>query len=112
MNKKNTNQKKHSSYDDFLDKKLTDPDYARNYLNVHLEENTDPLSEELFLLALRQVARAHGFGEIAQTASLGRESLYKALSKKGNPKLSTLIAVLKAMGLRFEIIKDKKKKAS
>ena len=49
--------------------------------------------------ALGIVARARGMGEIAKTAGLNRESLYKALSDTGNPEFGTVMRVLHAMGL-------------
>ncbi|SFJ75170.1 addiction module antidote protein [Celeribacter neptunius] len=51
--------------------------------------------------ALGVVARAKGMKQIAEDAGLSRESLYKALSDKGNPELSTVLKVLSAMGLRL-----------
>ena len=59
--------------------------------------------EELFLLALRDVAKVYGMGEVAEKAQLGRESLYKTLSADGNPKLATLHSLLKVMGLKITI---------
>ena len=49
--------------------------------------------------ALGVVARARGMGEIAKTADLNRESLYKALGESGNPELGTVLRVLQALGL-------------
>ncbi|MEA2983226.1 MAG: hypothetical protein QOF91_1300 [Alphaproteobacteria bacterium] len=49
--------------------------------------------------ALGLVARARGMGEIAKNAGLNRESLYKALGDSGNPEFSTVMRVLRAMGL-------------
>jgi probable addiction module antidote protein len=49
--------------------------------------------------ALGVVARARGMGEIAKTAHLNRESLYKALGESGNPELGTVLRVLQALGL-------------
>jgi probable addiction module antidote protein len=49
--------------------------------------------------ALGIVARARGMGEIAKGAGLNRESLYKALGESGNPEFSTIMRVLRAMGL-------------
>lgn len=49
--------------------------------------------------ALGIVARARGMGEIAKSAGLNRESLYKALGETGNPEFSTVMRVLRAMGL-------------
>lgn len=49
--------------------------------------------------ALGIVARARGMGEIARSAGLNRESLYKALGETGNPEFSTVMRLLRAMGL-------------
>ncbi|NMG76687.1 DNA-binding protein [Aromatoleum diolicum] len=56
------------------------------------------------LLALRTVAEAYGgLGTVAAEAGISRESLYRALSPKGNPTLKTLLAVLKTVGLRLSV---------
>ena len=49
--------------------------------------------------ALGIVARARGMAEIAKSAGLNRESLYKALGQTGNPEFGTVMRVLHAMGL-------------
>ncbi len=98
--------KRTKKYEESLVESLKDPKEAAAYLNAHLDEED---SEDVFLLALRDVARAHGVGEIAETASLGRESLYKALSKDGNPKLSTLRSLLKAIGLKLSVESEDKR---
>lgn len=51
------------------------------------------------------VARARGMTAIAREAGVTREALYKALSDKGDPKFSTLLGVVKALGLKFELKK-------
>ena len=51
--------------------------------------------------ALGIVAKARGMTSIAKDAGVTREALYKALSKTGDPKLSTLLGVVKALGLRL-----------
>ena len=62
-----------------------------------------PTLLEAFLLALHDVATAHGFANVAKKSDLGRESLYKALSKSGNPKIETLSTLLKTMGLKLSV---------
>lgn len=99
--------KKTKKYEDFLNKSLQDPKEAAAYLNVHLEDPGKD-KDELFLLALRDVAKAYGFSTLAEKANLGRESLYKALSENGNPKLITLLSLLNAMGLKLFIEVNKK----
>ena len=94
--------KKSVSYEEGLMERLKDPQYAAGYLETSMNDKEDN-PEELFLIALRDVAKAYGFTHIAKKSHLGRESLYKALSKKGDPRLSTLTSVLDAIGLKFSI---------
>lgn len=90
------------SYQDTLQEALTDPQEAAAYLNAALEEQgTD--AEEIFLLALRDVATARGMQVLAEESTLNRESLYRTLSATGNPRLSTLGSILKALGLRLSV---------
>ena len=49
------------------------------------------------------IARARGMTDTAAKAGVTREALYKALSTKGDPKLSTLLGVLRALGLRLRL---------
>ena len=86
-------------YEEYLIESLKDPEEAATYLETALEEE----DEAAFLLALRQVAEAQGMTILSQKAKLNRESLYKMLSKQGNPKLSSLVALLNRMGLRLSV---------
>jgi len=91
---------KTESYREGLLKSLRNPEEATHYLNACLEDG-DP---RVFLLALRDVADAHGgIGAISHDADLNRESLYRMLSKAGNPSLNSLSAVLRACGLRLAV---------
>jgi len=79
---------------------LKHPDEAAQYLNACLEDE----DERVFLLALRDVADAHGgIRVLSRNAHLNRESLYRMLSKSGNPSLDSLAAVLNACGLRLAV---------
>jgi len=51
--------------------------------------------------ALGIIARARGMSQVAREAGVTREALYKALTPEGDPKLSTLLGVAKALGLRL-----------
>ncbi len=51
--------------------------------------------------ALGVVARARGMSDIAREAGVTREALYKALSDRGDPKLSTLLGVARALGVKL-----------
>ena len=76
----------------------TEEDVA-NYLQAIFEDG-DPA---LIVHGLGVVARAKGMAKIAKKAGLGRESLYKALSKGGNPKLETVVKVVHALGLKLKV---------
>lgn len=77
-----------------------DPEFAAEYLKAALEDSDEP---RVLLLALRHLAQAHGIAKVAKAAGIERESLYRALSEKGNPRLSTLVAVTKVIGLRLTV---------
>ena len=96
------------NYDDFLKKELQDTEIAAEYLNAALESG----SLDEFLVALRNVAHAHGgLGELSQATKLNRQSLYKMLSENGNPTLGSLLPLLKAMGIRLTFSPSQKKAA-
>ena len=64
----------------------------------------DPRDRAAGLLALRTVAEAYGgLGAVATEAGISREAWYRALSAKGNPTLKTILAVLKAVGMRLSV---------
>ena len=63
-------------------------------------------------LALRDVAEARGFGDLSRKAKLNRESMYRMLSKRGNPQLSSLTKLLKSIGLSLSVHADKHAKAA
>lgn len=94
-------------YRDFRDyhvEKLRDPEEARIYLSVALEEYEKDRDTEAFLLALRDVAEAQGgITKLAQRTMLNRQNLYKALSEKGNPRLETVGAILHELGFRLSV---------
>ena len=69
------------------------------YLNVALEEN-DP---KYFAKALGNVARAKGMSSVSEATGLGRQSLYRALSGDGNPRIDTLFRVLDALEVKLAI---------
>lgn len=89
-------------HDEAVIRELRDnPEFAVEYLKAALEEADKP---EALLVALRRVAEARGgVAKVAKAAGLERESLYRALSPRGNPRLSTLVAVTKAVGLRLTV---------
>jgi probable addiction module antidote protein len=78
--------------------------FAVEYAKIAVEGLNNPEERSGSLLSLRAVAEAYsGLGAVAAQAGISRESLYRALSPKGNPTLKTLVAVLKTVGLRLSV---------
>jgi len=90
------------SHDEAMIRELrANPEFAVEYLKAALEDADEP---KVLLVALRRVAEARGgVAKVAKAAGIERESLYRALSTHGNPRLSTLVAVTKAIGLRITV---------
>lgn len=91
------------SHDDAVTQMLRDdPDMALDYLRTAFDELDEEGGESAFLMALRHVVEAQGgMAAVAERAKVSRESLYRALSPKGNPTLRTMTAVIKATGIHF-----------
>lgn len=62
--------------------------------------------------ALGVIARARGMSDVARTAGMSRESLYRALSADGNPKFETVLRVMHALGLKFSVSSARRKKVA
>lgn len=90
------------SHDEVMIRKLrANSTFAVEYLKAAMEDAEEP---KVLLIALRQIAEAYGgVAKIAEAAGVQRESLYRALSARGNPRLSTLLAVTNAMGLKLTV---------
>lgn len=85
-------------FKDELLKDLADPREAASYVNAALED-----SEEMFLVALRDVAEARQMSKVANEAGLSRESIYRMLCETGNPTHASLQGILKALGLKLTV---------
>ena len=80
-----------------------DPEFARQVINSILEDEIGDQGE--LLVILRQMSSAYGGVQaIAAQAQLNPTQLYRTLSPDGNPALSSLSAILKAMGLRLAVL--------
>jgi probable addiction module antidote protein len=90
------------SHDQAMNRKLKeDTEFAVEYLKAALEDTEEP---RVLLIALRRITEARGgFAKVAKAAGIERESLYRALSPRGNPRFSTLVAVAKAVGLKITV---------
>lgn len=101
-----TNPKQPASrpHDDAVVEMLkADPEFMNEYLAAALDEADQPGGQAALLAALRHVAEAQGMAAVANRANMPRESLYRALSPKGNPTIKTLLAVLGAAGLHLAV---------
>ena len=76
---------------------LDSPSSIAAYLEAAFEDG-DPA---LIATALGDIARAMGMTQLASQAGVSREALYKALSPSGDPRLSTLLGVIRALGLNL-----------
>lgn len=84
-------------YEPYLLEDLKDLDYAVGYLSAALEEG-----EDVFLLAVRNIAKAQGgMKALSEATQLNRESLYDMLSDKGNPLFSNITSVLNCLGIEI-----------
>ena len=80
---------------DYLDNEET----IAAYLTAALEDE----NPDMFLIAVKDVARARGMTQLAKDTGLGRESLYKALAPGAKPRYDTLLKVLRALGLSLHV---------
>jgi probable addiction module antidote protein len=94
-------------YKEFLYERLQDPAEAAEYLNAALEDE----DATVFLLALRDVAEVSGMTKVAKAAALNRENVYRILSDQGNPRLSSMLALLRAVGVQLQVKPQKEEVA-
>jgi probable addiction module antidote protein len=81
---------------DYLNSEETIAEYLSGAL-----EDPDP---DIFLLAVRDVARARGMAKLAKDSGLGRESLYKALSPGAKPRYDTVLKLMHALGVKLHAL--------
>ena len=70
---------------------------------VYLEAALEDGHPAVIVAALGNISRAKGMTKIARKTGLGRESLYKALSPDGNPEFTTVLKVVRALGLKIHV---------
>lgn len=81
---------------------LDTPERIALYLEAAFEDG-DPT---LIAAAIGDAAKAYGMTRLAKKTGLAREALYRALSDNGNPELTTVLKVLRALGLRLSPVED------
>lgn len=78
---------------------LKTPQEMAQYLDACIEESNGDAA--FIAKALGDIARAQGMAGVAESAGLSRESLYKSLSGERSPDFSTVLKVMKSLGLRL-----------
>lgn len=78
---------------------LTSEEEIRLYLDAAFEDG----DAAIIANALGNVARARGMTRIASEAGISRAGLYKAVGENGNPSLQTLVALLRAFGMKLKV---------
>jgi len=90
--------------DDFIVEELKD---NLEHEDVFMEEVINQFNEtqnpKIILSALRHLAKAEGVSKVAKKTGLTRETFYKSLSPKGNPRMDTLFSILKALGYKLSL---------
>jgi probable addiction module antidote protein len=79
------------------------PKEIKGYLAVALEEYQKDGDEKAFLYGLSIAAKVYGFSKLSKATGLNRENLYRALSKRSDPRLSTVRRVMSALGFSLTI---------
>ena len=94
------------NHDTLIEQALQDPKFLEEYLNEALKED----DVETFLIALRHIAKSKsgGIAGFAKHAGFSRGTIYKTLSKKGNPTIGSLNNFLGAVGFRLKVEKVEK----
>ena len=80
---------------DYLDSE----EMIAEYLAAALEDE----NPDVFLAAVSDVAKARGMTAVANSAGLGRESLYKALAPGAKPRYETIVKVLHGLGVKLTV---------
>lgn len=77
---------------------LDDDEAIAEYLSQALETH----DHTYIAHAIGSIARARGMTKVAKDSGLAREALYRALDENGNPQFSTILKVLKALGIKLK----------
>ena len=81
-----------------------DPRLAAEYLKAAIDDE----EPQVLLAALHTIVEARGMARVAEAAKIPRESLYRALSLRGNPRLTTLLAIIRAAGFKIALAERKR----
>jgi probable addiction module antidote protein len=89
---------KYQTFSELLVERLkNDKELADEFLKVTMEDYSENSNKEELLLSLRHLAEAEGFSKLARKSGVSRDVFYKSLAPKGNPRIDTLMAILRAL---------------
>jgi probable addiction module antidote protein len=96
-----TKKRIYKNYDELLQERLKDQKLAKAYLNEALQDE----DHNVFLIALKDVLAAQGkdVSNLAQKANISRQTFYRMLSQKGNPRWNNIASLIDAMGLQVQL---------
>ncbi len=77
------------------------PEEIDDYINLIFEAYAEDGNTGALLSSLRVLSRVKGVSKIAEESGLSRKGVQKALSENGNPALSSINAIMHAMGYRL-----------
>ena len=105
---KKIGNRKFMTLDEFIQKDFKEnPKQVDLYLDETICEYKRDRDIKILIASLRDVVKAKGVCYIAQKTGLNRQTIYKALSGKGNPTFNTLTVILEALGYGFDFKKIK-----
>lgn len=91
-------------YKDYLIEKLKNKKYAAMYLEEAFQDYQEHGDTAVLLIAFRYIAQARGgIAELAKKTHLNEKTLYRTLSKDGNPRLDTIWKLFSVLGFRLKI---------
>jgi probable addiction module antidote protein len=95
---------KYQKFSDYMLEKLKNPEEARAFLELAIEEYENDNDTKAFLHILRLIAEAQGgLSKLAEHSNLNRQNLYKILSGKTTPRLDTALSIIKGLGFKISI---------
>lgn len=104
-------KRRYRTHDEFLEEFFRErPHRIGGYLDVLFDEIDEEGGIGALLSSLRVLSRVVGVSEVAKRANMTRKGLQKALSETGNPRLTSINAILHAMGYRLAAQKLEKRK--
>lgn len=90
---------KGTSFKNYLMDELKDPQMACYFIAEAINEN----DSDYLKIALGDVVKAYGVGYVSKQTGIGRQTIYKMCSKKGNPTHKNLVTILDVLGLKLTV---------